>query len=68
MVLRICAWCNRPIGVLSRLTSFLNIHDRTSHGICWSCKEEQVNRLNNTTRSECENETSPITGKIKNLA
>lgn len=45
MVLRICAWCERPIGLASKIRALYKTPERVSHGICWTCKEEQINRL-----------------------
>jgi hypothetical protein len=68
MVFRVCAWCNRPIGCVSRLVSIFKLPERVSHGICRHCKEDQISRLNENSNDDYKNSSNPITGELKKLA
>lgn len=45
MIIKICAWCNHPIGIIARFKAFFRHRSQVSHGICWHCKEKQLKRL-----------------------
>ncbi len=47
ILIKICAWCNHPIGIIARLRALFKQNSQVSHGICWSCKEKQLKRLEN---------------------
>jgi len=51
-IIKVCAWCNKPIGFFSRYFGYLKIKVQVSHGICWDCKEEQLKRLENVSESK----------------
>ena len=46
-MIRICAWCKRPIGLRSRVLKWFGgqAEHQVSHGICWRCKKDQLDRL-----------------------
>lgn len=45
LMLKKCAWCQRPIGLKSHFLNFVQWYHMVSHGICWRCKEEQLKQL-----------------------
>ncbi len=45
LMLKKCAWCERPIGLKSRFLNLVQWYHMVSHGICWRCKEDQLKRL-----------------------
>jgi len=44
-MIKICAWCNKPMGLLSRFYRLFKMHKEISHGICWECHDRQVKKL-----------------------
>ena len=64
-IIKVCAWCNQPIGFFSKYLGYLKFDTQVSHGICLDCKEEQLKRLENVlTREGYRIVEQPVKQKI----
>lgn len=45
MVIKKCAWCQKPLNAGSWVMSLLRLRSVVSHGVCQSCKDEQLARI-----------------------
>lgn len=42
---KICAWCQRPLTLLTRLFQWLGLERRVSHGVCPDCNRLALARI-----------------------
>ncbi|MCK6622424.1 MAG: hypothetical protein HUU32_12485 [Calditrichaceae bacterium] len=47
IIIKMCAWCKKPMGFLSWSFWILRINRKLSHGICWSCQKVELEKLLN---------------------
>ena len=45
VLIKVCAWCDRPKGFLSRLLRMFAAADRISHGVCWECQKKLLENI-----------------------
>lgn len=51
LIIKVCGWCKKPMGFLSRLLWILRIKCKLSHGICWNCHKVELKKLFDPSRN-----------------
>jgi hypothetical protein len=54
-MIKVCAWCKKPMGLLSWSFRIFRLKKKISHGICWSCHKIQLERLQKFSGSAYHN-------------
>jgi hypothetical protein len=50
-MIKVCAWCKKPMGFLSWSFRIFRLKKKISHGVCWNCHRIQLEKLQNLSDS-----------------